>query len=650
MNNINNQKSQFRTKLLIKLKILEIFPLKEDIKDILCEYSLKFDETNNNIYNIYNIIYMLNNTIILIPTKNQNSTQIKVNLIKDHNKIISKSILNINENSDEYTVKFNFMNKYINIKFHYNLNVINLNEENKIKRREIDYKLNFINEPKNRNSRNIHSNEAINYKFIKNPSNIKNNDSNRKGMGKKKNSEYLYNSDSKNNSHFKLNKSPIIFPCNLIFNNKETFDNKNNYSEIWINETKMFIKNIKNYITLRNSRNNSKKEIKKCFSAKKINSCTGDYNKYKNSLSGRKKISKDNVTNSSNSSMDIQKNENRFSINEISMVNKYRSAKQINNSANNIKEESYSKIKKYNNSTASFENKNKIINNNIKKDVQNNLLNNYIENVKIENNNDNDEENSKYKINNNQINNNLYTKKRIKKINEIKNNLFNIKDINISINHKRNQSSDNIIIKYNKSDEVYNKNQTNSFQYLNQIEENEENTINSFIIFYQMKNDLYLLYNKKYISNIRDELLKFELELLVEKISELVQEYHKNMKDEKIIYKYLLNTYKKYKKLFQMYKSMKRKLNQIKAINEEKADKLKINTKDMLIFNNEVSLFNLIFQNYINEKEKNENYEGKNSKIISKMLKDILIIILNKKYNKDLILNEEHKNWIENNK
>ena len=77
--------------------------------------------------------------------------------------------------------------------------------------------------------------------------------------------------------------------------------------------------------------------------------------------------------------------------------------------------------------------------------------------------------------------------------------------INISINHKRNQSSDNIIIKYNKSDELYNKNQTNSFQYLNQIEENEENTINSFIIFYQMKNDLYLLYNKKYISNIRDE-------------------------------------------------------------------------------------------------------------------------------------------------
>ena len=151
--------------------------------------------------------------------------------------------------------------------------------------------------------------------------------------------------------------------------------------------------------------------MKKCFSAKKINSCTGDYNKYKNLLSGRKKVSKDNVTNSSNSSMDIQKNENRFSINEISMVNKYRSAKQINNSANNIK--------KYNNSTASFENKNKIITNNIKKDVQNNLLNNYIENVKIENNNDNDEENSKYKINNNQINNNLYTKKRIKKIAKI---------------------------------------------------------------------------------------------------------------------------------------------------------------------------------------------------------------------------------------
>ena len=55
-------------KIIIKIKISEIFPLKEDIKNLLSDCSLKFDETNNNRYNIYNLLYMLNNTIILIPT------------------------------------------------------------------------------------------------------------------------------------------------------------------------------------------------------------------------------------------------------------------------------------------------------------------------------------------------------------------------------------------------------------------------------------------------------------------------------------------------------------------------------------------------------------------------------------------------------
>ena len=52
-----------------------------------------------------------------------------------------------------------------------------------------------------------------------------------------------------------------------------------------------------------------------------------------------------------------------------------------------------------------------------------------------------------------------------------------------------------------------------------------------------MKNDLYLLYNKKYINNINDELLKLEIDLFVEKITELINEYHKNITEEKIIYK-----------------------------------------------------------------------------------------------------------------
>ena len=55
----------------------------------------------------------------------------------------------------------------------------------------------------------------------------------------------------------------------------------------------------------------------------------------------------------------------------------------------------------------------------------------------------------------------------------------------------------------------------------------------------------------------------------------------------------------------------------------------------------------MLFEKNRNEKEKNTNFEKKNFQILSKMLKNILIKILNKKYNKDMIYNvEKYKNWI----
>ena len=645
----NNKKDLSQQKIIIKLRISEIFPLTEEINNILSESSLIFNETNNNKYNIYNILYMLNNTIILIPTKSFDFSQINIDLMIDNDKNRSRGILYINDNSDEQTVKFNITNKYINIKFHYSLTIINSNDENKTKSKEI--------EPKNKISKKFKKDEKLNNRLRKNLTNIKQkNNCNIKIIKKRNNNKDLYNTERKNNFHFNVNKSQIIFPCNLIINNKDTNDNKNNYSELWINDTKMFIKKIKKYISLRNSRNNSQKEFKKYLSSKNINSYKDFSNKLINPITNLKNNIKNQNTNSSSSSIDIVKNNNIFDIDEISKTKKYRTGKKLNHSTNPIREDSFTK-NKYNNFLSSTASNKKFINNDkVRKEVKSKLFKNFEEHVKVENNNESDfiniSNNNSYKreysernindINENKNNNKLYTKKKIKNIYENKNNFFKINN-----KYYSNENLINNCINNNGINKVIIKSPIN---YIKQSVQSNNDIFGTFIDFYQMKNDLYLLYNKKYINNINDELLKLEIDLFVEKITELINEYHKNITEEKIIYKYLINATKNYKKLFHIYFNLDKKLNKIKEKNKEKRDKMNINNKDILIFQSELSLFDILFENKKYEKEKNNNFEKKNFKILSKMLKNILIKILNKKYNKDLIFKvEKYKNWINQN-
>lgn len=645
----NNKKDLSQQKIIIKLRISEIFPLTEEINNILSESSLIFNETNNNKYNIYNILYMLNNTIILIPTKSFDFSQINIDLMIDNDKNRSRGILYINDNSDEQTVKFNITNKYINIKFHYSLTIINSNDENKTKSKEI--------EPKNKISKKFKKDEKLNNRLRKNLTNIKQkNNCNIKIIKKRNNNKDLYNTERKNNFHFNVNKSQIIFPCNLIINNKDTNDNKNNYSELWINDTKMFIKKIKKYISLRNSRNNSQKEFKKYLSSKNINSYKDFSNKLINPITNLKNNIKNQNTNSSSSSVDIVKNNNIFDIDEISKTKKYRTGKKLNHSTNPIREDSFTK-NKYNNFLSSTASNKKFINKDkVSKEVKSKLFKNFEEHVKVENNNESDfiniSNNNSYKreysernindINENKNINKLYTKKKIKNIYENKNNFFKINN-----KYYSNENLINNCINNNGINKVIIKSPIN---YIKQSVQSNNDIFGTFIDFYQMKNDLYLLYNKKYINNINDELLKLEIDLFVEKITELINEYHKNITEEKIIYKYLINATKNYKKLFHIYFNLDKKLNKIKEKNKEKRDKMNINNKDILIFQSELSLFDILFENKKYEKEKNNNFEKKNFKILSKMLKNILIKILNKKYNKDLIFKvEKYKNWINQN-
>ena len=356
-------------------------------------------------------------------------------------------------------------------------------------------------------------------------------------------------------------------------------------------------------------------------------------------------------TNSSGSSIDILKNNNNiFDMNEMSDMKKYRTGKKLDHSTNHIKEDSFTKNKyhKYLSSTAS--NKKFINNDKIRKEVKSKLFKNFEEHIKVERNNENDfinisntksySERNINDINENKNINKLYTKKKIKNIFENKNNSF-------KINNKCN-SNENIIIKDIDNNGINKEIIKYPINNIKQSEQNNNSDIfGSFIDFYQMKNDLYLLYNKKYINNINDEFLKLEIDLFMEKITELMNEYHKNITEEKIIYKYLVNTIKNYKKLYHIYFNLNKKLNKIKEKNKEKEDEININNKDLLIFHSELSLFDMLFEKNRNEKEKNTNFEKKNFQILSKMLKNILIKILNKKYNKDLIFKvEKYKNWI----
>ena len=661
-----NTKGDYHHKIIIKLKISEVFPLKEDIKNLLSDSSLKFDETNNNKYNIYNLLYMLNNTIILIPTNTSKIEKLNVDLIFEQNKFISKGILYINKASDEQIIKFNIMNKYINIKFHYNIYYMNVSEGNKTKGRESIKKSKKDNYTKNQDSKLNKNNEILKYKYSKNLSDFKNKNSNDIKINnrnkRKKNYDLCY-SERKTNFNFNVNKSQIIFPCNLIINNnKDTNDNKNNFSEIWINDTKMFIKKIKNYITLRNSRNNSQKVFKKCLSAKNIYSFMDCSNKLANSISSKKKNLKDINTNSSNSSSETKKNINRFNINENNNIKKDNKEKKLNNSANDIKENSFKKNKnyKYFDSTSLPK---KQINYNTIKDVKSKLFKNCLESIKIENNNKNkiilNKNNNNINDKNDDINKNnldkynnntLYTKKKIQNIYEKKTNLCQIK-IN-EINQQKNlKLNENFIIKHIQNDSKNNEKHLFSLKNLNQIEQKKiSENINSFAEFYRLKNDLYLLYSKKYINNINNDLLKSEIELFFEKVFELISEYHKSIDDEKMIYKFLLSSFKNYKNLYHIYFNLNKKLKKIKQKENEKDDKFNIKNNDLLTYKSEISIFECLFKNDEISKDININFERKNSDILSKMLRNILIKILNNKDNRNVIVQfDKFKNWMNNN-
>ena len=83
-----------------------------------------------------------------------------------------------------------------------------------------------------------------------------------------------------------------------------------------------------------------------------------------------------------------------------------------------------------------------------------------------------------------------------------------------------------------------------TFPESNNLLDDDMNNLGDTDTFGQIKNDFNLLYTDEYITMIPDDLLKLELELLIEKMFEIVNCYHTQMSNEKIIYNKVNDLYK----------------------------------------------------------------------------------------------------------
>ena len=146
--------------------------------------------------------------------------------------------------------------------------------------------------------------------------------------------------------------------------------------------------------------------------------------------------------------------------------------------------------------------------------------------------------------------------------------------------------------------------------------------------FHRLKEDFILLYTSEYVRNIKEDLLKLEIELFVEKMIELTKEYHIQLNDKFLEYqieKYICNqNLSNFIKINKLWSKLQLVKINYEAKRKKKSYDNKIFTKQSKDFfntnQNEVNLYKILWNNNLNEAQ---------NKI---KLKSILNIILNKQY------------------
>ena len=211
-------------------------------------------------------------------------------------------------------------------------------------------------------------------------------------------------------------------------------------------------------------------------------------------------------------------------------------------------------------------------------------------------------------------------------------------NIKPKISHKKNIKSQNfiqeIILNFEKNQEE------EYLKYLDNIKEDED----IFGNFIRLKKEFDSFYNKQYIKNIKDDLLKLEIELFVEKMIELILVYHDQV--EEIKFKNDIEK-KNFSKKSSQYINLYKLNNRLQLIKDKFKDKklnLNKNFKDaiiqeetnLLLNKKEFNFFEKIIYNKINYKNVDTN----------KKLKEIIYIILSNQKNQDKIEVNKFEIWL----
>lgn len=162
--------------------------------------------------------------------------------------------------------------------------------------------------------------------------------------------------------------------------------------------------------------------------------------------------------------------------------------------------------------------------------------------------------------------------------------------------------------------------------------------------YFRLKNDFDSLYNEEYLKNVKNDLLKLEIELIIEKMIQLISVYHKETELKIIENKLIKNNYKENSDKYILLYKLNDKLKLIKDKIETKKYNIYENKKNVKVQKNNNLMLNKeefnIFGKIINSKneEKNKN---------KKYLKEILSIALNNEKNKNIIQDYRFKIWLQ---
>ena len=632
-------------KKVASTKAININNLLDCIKiKILCEFDNNKDKQNS----------LSSNNILSEPKNNDfgNKYVPKVNLMKQNQKNKINHNNNIGKKSNDK--KKNLNNFHIN-----NSTKKNFNNSSQEFSQVKEYSTYLTEEMYN--LRQTNTNININNNEIKklNPysvSKINNNcfrktefDNSAKSKGhiNKARSKYNFNTIKKQystglNSKIKMNNSSLNLINNQ--NNKlisidKTDNNSNNFNRIKLKSEMSFNKNTK----------------------RNFNNKTNNFKNHKNLITCLDNIVSGKIV----EHIDMSKSENQYinttiNINIKEKNNLISINKNINNNRNNIGlNKNESKKRKLNNNNITI---NSISTAGTKKNDFEYSINSLLDYEDKINNNKNNFKPFTKRINNERLqqqlsqdtlinrNNNKHNSNKSLYQQSFTDKIFNDGDSNINVNIQNNNISgmcksfnklpnelnlklNSIKGKENTNNSKGNSNKKREDIDINEFEDEKDEEIDNYE---RIKEDFNLLYNKEYIHKINEDLLKFELELFIEKMSELFSIYHLVM-DSKILENQIIKRdYKKNISQYLLYMKLKNKMEFIKAQLETKKCNLKDheinlekqNFENININSNELNILKIILPD--NNSEVNKN----------KILKKILTAILKKQGNN---LDEKYK-------